>query len=438
MKAACLALSGLLSLATATGAASDEATLRLGHAIFTGAIDLIPESRRDTLPARQLSRFACANCHGRDGSGGTEGEAPPIYWSALTTPTPLRGGYDDATFHNAVTSGHTSDGRTLSRLMPRYPLDPSATAALAAYLVALPQRDRRGVTPNALDFCVLTASGAETRARAYAAILAKALLDLAGEGGLYGRYPNVITLEGTPEQMRASAEAQCLAVVGLPAVDNLPLKALTDRGVPVLFPLAHLSGREDHSITRSLRPTRRDVLAALVRDLGAQSPPSIHLLGDEESKSDLERMLRLDPATTDIQVTDGSDGPPPPNTALVALGPVPADMLAIESSGQQFWFLSQDFGMQDIPDGVATTVMIEAPGLVSFALGADLGPQEAHAKLAAEVLTAALKVAGRDVGRAGLLRALDMAALGHLGLDYETVPLSGTRDVLPLRLGPAN
>lgn len=149
-------------------------------------------------------------------------------------------------------------------------------------------------------------------------------------------------------------------------------------------------------------------------------------------------MLRLDPATTDIQVTDGSDGPPPPNTALVALGPVPADMLAIASSGQQFWFLSQAFGMQDIPDGVATTVMIEAPGLASFALGADLGPQEAHAKLAAGVLTAALKVAGRDVGRAGLLRALDMAALGHLGLDYETVPLNGTRDVLPLRLGPAN
>ncbi len=429
------ALAGLLSLAAMTGAWADEAGLRLGHAIFTGALDSLSAAERAALPARQLGRFPCAGCHGRDGAGGTEGEAPPIRWPALAAPSVLRTRYDGPGFHAAVTTGRDPEGRTLTRLMPRYALDPAATAALRGYLAALPALDRRGVTPTALEFCVVIRPEAAAPLRAYAARLATALTDLAGDAGLYGRHPKVIPLEGPPDQVLAAAEDRCLAVIGLVPDNRLPISAFSDLGVPVLFPLAQLSGREDRTIVRALRPTRRDVFAALVRDLGAQGVTSVHIVGDDGDAGDLLQMLRLDPATTHAEATHGADVALPDDVALVALGPLSAETLMSLKPGRRLWVLSQSAMAEMLPAGVDATVMIDAPGLVSFALGAGLDPQEAHATLTAEVLVAALKGAGREVGRAGLLRGFGDAVLGHVGLDYDDVPLTGTKDVLPLRPG---
>lgn len=114
--------------ATATSAPGD---LALGHAIFANG---------------QGGGAPCANCHGRDGLGGGEADAPAILWTTLSRETALRPAYDASGFARAL-GGTAPGGRSLSRLMPRYDLDAGQLRALMAYLKALPQLQRQGSKP---------------------------------------------------------------------------------------------------------------------------------------------------------------------------------------------------------------------------------------------------------------------------------------------------
>ncbi|WP_273500308.1 hypothetical protein [Paracoccus sphaerophysae] len=53
----------------------------------------------------------------------------------------------------------------------------------------------------------------------------------------------------------------------------------------------------------------------------------------------------------------------------------------------------------------------------------------AHAEIAAEIIAAALRAAGRDLTRTRFLAAMTAADLTALGLDYRRAPLTGTREV---------
>lgn len=97
------------------------------------------------LPA---DRFACAGCHGADGSGRAEGGTtfPAIQWSALTHQTVP---YDMSTVRRALREGIGADGRALGAAMPRYDAPSDVLDSLIAYLQRLQLADT-GLLPDSI------------------------------------------------------------------------------------------------------------------------------------------------------------------------------------------------------------------------------------------------------------------------------------------------
>jgi hypothetical protein len=94
----------------------------------------------------QGGAVACANCHGKQGSGGSEGwiQAPDIRWFALSKSYGARraGGearppYDRASFAKALRMGLAPDGVALDSAMPRFDLADDEVDALISRLMQL-------------------------------------------------------------------------------------------------------------------------------------------------------------------------------------------------------------------------------------------------------------------------------------------------------------
>ncbi|MCP9447894.1 MAG: cytochrome c [Nitrospira sp.] len=91
------------------------------------------------------SAVACANCHGRDGRGLSEGElrAPDIRWRTLTDRfASVRHGsaavpYDQSSLAQTLATGQRPDGSRLSPAMPRFDLSEAEVSALVEQLSAL-------------------------------------------------------------------------------------------------------------------------------------------------------------------------------------------------------------------------------------------------------------------------------------------------------------
>jgi hypothetical protein len=104
-----------------------------------------------TVPM-QGGAVACANCHGKTGTGGGEGwvDAPDIRWFALSKPYGARrpGGearppYDRASFAKALRTGHAPDGVALDPSMPRFDLADDEIDALISHLSRLSEDAHR-------------------------------------------------------------------------------------------------------------------------------------------------------------------------------------------------------------------------------------------------------------------------------------------------------
>lgn len=73
-------------------------------------------------------------------------------------------------------------------------------------------------------------------------------------------------------------------------------------------------------------------------------------------------------------------------------------------------------------------VIVETPALLDAALDSATDAIDTHATAAA-LLAEALRAAGPDPTRAGLVRAFDDVVLDAYGLDYRREPLTGTSAV---------
>ena len=120
-------------------------------------------------PATEVpaSVMPCANCHGADGRGRTEGgvAAPDITHEALTTPYSVtapsgrrHGPYDDSRLKRAITMGIDASGHRLLPIMPRYRLSIDDMNALLAYLKVVGQPEAPGVTATSVRVGVLQSS----------------------------------------------------------------------------------------------------------------------------------------------------------------------------------------------------------------------------------------------------------------------------------------
>ena len=413
----------------------------LGHAIYTGKINGL-EARLGPA-AKQVSRFPCHRCHGRDGLGGKEGDVPPIAWPQLSWRTVSRPAYDQAAFERAVTAGITSAERNISRIMPRYDLDQEPLEALSAYLKAVPDWQRRGVDARTVSVGVPIDADSPKPGRRYARRLQQSLDRLQGQSGIYGRTVRVAALEGNPQTIFSRAEAEVVAVIGLPVLDHIEPSDLVGRGIPVLFPLGLFNGNEDDSIMRGFTPSRSDIFEALGKEIAKQRSSTVaivHGRDDKEGALILKQTLRLALNEQDTEITlynavESSNWTHRPSDLILWGTTWPQNMsVPVET---RLWLSEQHLrSLETKAPAGQITLVLGAPELVDRALATHTDMIETHADLAAATLVEVLKTVGRLVTRARLVQAFNETPLDHLGLDYSKVPLSGTRDVrfLPVNL----
>ncbi len=398
----------------------------LGRALFTGRID----GQNAGRGARQLARFACHSCHGRDALGGVEGDVPPIDARFLMRPTQTRPAYGEAAFIRAITQGVDAGDRALSRLMPRYDLTDDQARALFAYLQQVGTEQRRGVAPRAVQIGLPAVPGQPDLHGDLLAAIETGLSQALGGPAAYGRKVRIVPIA----RGDAAAAAGMLAVISPLAAD---VAAYTGRGIPVLFPLGALAGDEDPSIVRAATPDRQSQRRALARHLVETGAAQVTIEpGQGDGARALARDLRMERPDAPPDVILGAAGAAARDGDLVLL---PGGALPEEGwRGRVIlpFSLLRDGGL---PPGARGEViaMIETPWIVTRAIETRTHPVLVHGRRAGVALGEALKVAGRDVTRAGLLAALDDSVLQELGLDYEAHRLSGTArvDFVPLSGG---
>jgi hypothetical protein len=106
----------------------------------TGAV-LVADVDRDLLkdPARVLS---CADCHGQDRNGRSDGipdfgpySAPAVTRDALLAGNARRPAYDAASLRMAITQGRNASGRALHYPMPRWKIEGKDLDDLVGFLL---------------------------------------------------------------------------------------------------------------------------------------------------------------------------------------------------------------------------------------------------------------------------------------------------------------
>jgi len=210
-------------------------------------------------------QVACANCHQRSGLGAREGQQtiPPVTGAALYAPRAgRRAAYTDETLAAAIVSGVDPNGRELSALMPRYPLQAGELAQLIDYLKKLAPRPSLGVVDSVIHLATVVTEGvAPARKQAMLEVMQKYLDDLNGGSAASragrpagvgeastGERPmrwqlHVWTLDGTAQDRRAQLQAYyarqpVFALVGGLSTDTwLPVHQFCLQfRVPCLFP----------------------------------------------------------------------------------------------------------------------------------------------------------------------------------------------------------
>ncbi|MEM7429388.1 MAG: ABC transporter substrate-binding protein [Pseudomonadota bacterium] len=157
-----------------------EAVLSNGQTVVSGAL------------------FPCANCHGEDGKGRSEGgiTAAEVTWHALTKPYVLkrpdrraRPPYRrDGQVTRAFTMGLDSGGKALNTVMPRYRMSREDALSLIAYLKVLGQTGVPGVTETSITLAVAADTEDEPATTASpSGPLLRYFSAVNDRGGIYGR-----------------------------------------------------------------------------------------------------------------------------------------------------------------------------------------------------------------------------------------------------------
>lgn len=147
------------------------------------------------LPA---ASFACVNCHGRDGTGRSEGGVTPsdITWAALTKPygvTHASGRkhppYTERLLKRAITMGLDSAGSHLHAAMPRYRLAHEDAADLLAYLKRLGKLADPGLSDDAIGIGTVVAGDGPfaEMGDAVKAVLTAYFAKINRQGGVFNR-----------------------------------------------------------------------------------------------------------------------------------------------------------------------------------------------------------------------------------------------------------
>ncbi|ATB41702.1 hypothetical protein CYFUS_007172 [Cystobacter fuscus] len=152
------------------------------------------------------SAVPCANCHGEEGLGQSEGglRPPEITWSQLTKPYGhlhpngrKHASFSDKSVARAVTEGVDPDGNRLDPAMPRYSMSAEDMASLLAYLQHLEEQGDPGLTESEIRLGVVlpTRGRLGEMGRAMAGLLSAYCDALNASGGIHGRRLELVLAE---------------------------------------------------------------------------------------------------------------------------------------------------------------------------------------------------------------------------------------------------
>jgi ABC-type branched-subunit amino acid transport system substrate-binding protein len=415
--------------------------------------------------ALEGSALPCANCHGRDGLGKTEGglEAPNITWPHLTKPYghthPLgrtHAPFTEKSLASAITQGRDPSGNRLDASMPRYALGPRDLADLIAYLKRVETSYDTGVTQTGVRLGVIlpqtiTGQGIRTTLIAY-------FERVNAEGGHYGRKIELVFADPASNRLIAARrlieEQQVFAIIGFGGGAQAELAALARQAdIPLIEPTLDFAEPESvaNPFTFYLLSGLEDQGAALIeyaaRTLGSSGAAAAILHAPDQEGTSLARRLAARGAAKglqNLQTMDYADDPGQTARLVTTLrergvGAViylaPGNGLAsfLERAAGQGWTPSLW-----VPGAVAGSVVVNTPAefrkrlyLAYPTLPIDRSP-DAMAKLAvlagtrhpqhpqvlayalARVFEEGLRRSGRHLGRETLISSLE--ALGR----YET------------------
>jgi ABC-type branched-subunit amino acid transport system substrate-binding protein len=258
------------------------------------------------------SSFPCSSCHGLRGEGTKEGgiQPPPLNWETLTRPLTSaltrreRGPYDDATLARAVSAGVDPKGARLHPAMPRYRMTGEQMADLIAYLKKLGKSSDAdpGLTDETVKVgAALPMTGPLAQiGEDIKATLNASFAEINSRGGIYGRRFELIvedsrgepaqTLEATRRLIEAGG---IFALVGcFEPGDSRAVNELIKRSeVPLIGPVT-LSPRlsiPPNPYIFYLLPTFDDQARALVDFVNSRSKEKPARLGVVYADSDFDR-----------------------------------------------------------------------------------------------------------------------------------------------------
>ena len=265
---------------------------------------------------------ACIACHRRSGMGGREGSVPvsPVTGPILfTKPMPFwpsrpgrpaqkvaplrqsaRDAYDDAKLARALRNGVDPNGRPLDRLMPRYVLDGTDAAALAAYLRQLSASAPPGLAGGVLHLATIVSADADpVRAK----VVAETLSQWSRSGAL-GGIPldlKVWKLEGPAatwaEQLQSYNSQQPVYAVlsGAGRAQWAPVRDFCERArLPCLFPVVDMAPSDPQDFytlyfTAGV-PLEARIIAKAVAELSPRPARVVQIAADEAGET-AARML---------------------------------------------------------------------------------------------------------------------------------------------------
>jgi len=277
-----------------------------GHEVSArvGAVDM-------PVPGRVVP---CANCHGRDGLGRSEGGlAPPVItWSELTKPYGHRHDsgrahppFDAESLLRAVTLGRDPAGQALDSAMPRYALGREDQANLVAYLKRLEHDHDPGVGADTLRIgTLLPLSGPMADSGKLARRVVEAYFaDLNDGGGLYGRRLELVVSDAAAPReeqaarWRALLDDDVLALLAplAPGAEAALLPLAEARKVPVLGPLGAAAPADGGARTTFfVQSGLRELVRSLAAHAGASAPgaPLLVVAPDDAPHEALVQALR--------------------------------------------------------------------------------------------------------------------------------------------------
>lgn len=385
-----------------------------GRAMFVGGKGLaaLVGGVRTEAP----SVLACANCHGFDGLGKSEGRTifPPVTAEALQAPNESRPTLSRADIRAAITAGRHKSGRSLDGLMPRYALSDGQFAGIYAYLETITSEQASGVTHDRVRIAIPASVEFHAQAERAAAALARSIRSAVSGGLIHGRIVDVVAI--SPEQAAGSDILAAVAMIADDADDAS--RSFEDAGLPNLFPFSPVLGHDAAPFTRGAGPGIDDAIDRLIAAAVQAGVTRLTICASAAPRDDRIAALarqrgaaaKLTARRAPLVACSAGEA-----EAMFVFSDTPADLFAaarnMTGGGDIYGLLDQWApALKMGPVGKRVRLANTRPQVFDVALKRQISLIDAHAEMLAPLLVEALLKTGRRLTRSKLLDAVGVVS----------------------------